>query len=321
MIFVALLTSFFIESFDVTVVICDADWLNRAKFEQVASAELSELPDEDRRGLILTVDQCTEASVRLRVSYQGGQRERFVPLEDVPAEARLRTIALTLGDLVREPEAAPQKDDADKNPVCEVPPREKTVASKPVDDVAKAPPANDPKRNDDQQPTKPDPEPVADDQRDLHVSIGLYARAFPLAKTLAPEARIGLRTRKWRLDLGSYVMGWNTYVGNAYLLAITITAGPTLWRHQGKVPMGLDALLEIGAITAFGKADYDADQTPKFNIAAGGHLSYWLGFGRMKRLRLVLDVGWLRGLNILVATTVQGGFEGPSAALGLTGAW
>jgi hypothetical protein len=95
--------------------------------------------------------------------------------------------------------------------------------------------------------------------------------------------------------------------------------GPSLWQHDGKISVGLDLLMELGAVVAFGKADSGTDYTPKFNIAAGGHLAFRIGPNPKVRFRpmFTIEAGWLRGLNVFADDDLQGGFEGLSLAGGV----
>lgn len=317
MIFLSVLASFVIDTFDVTVATCDVPWLDAARFEQVVGAEVGELVPEARRGLILTVDRCTDASVRLRISSRDGQLERVLEIGDIPDEARLRTIALALGEMLREPmtealppeasppEVSPPSDAAETRAA----PPEAPIEAAKVDSVSP--------------PPKPEPRSELAKPNHRKLSVGLYLRGFPLAKTLAPEGRFGVCFDKWRTALGAYAMGWSSSLGTAYLTAVTLTAGPSLWRREGRVTLGLDALLELGAVVAYGKADKSTDYSPRFNIASGAHLAFWLGPGWQRSfLPLVtIEVGWLRGLNVFAKEKFEGGFEGLTTTVGITGAW
>ena len=325
MIFLAVLMSFVLESSDMTLVACEAPWLDQPKLAKIVDAELSEIAPDDRAGMILLVDQCTEQSLRLRVSGRFGQLERVVRIEDIKDEARPRSIALALGELAREslaevaasPEPPPEtvREPAPVEPVGEDAPQPGSEVTAPCP-AGKA------------SPTEPRPEvritPASNRApRRRRFYAGAYLRGFAAPKTLAPEGRFGLRLGGWRFDLRGYAMGWKSRLGKVYLGAASLTAGPTLWRHDGKVCIGLDGLLELGGIGAWGEAKENATHTPKFNILAGGHLAAWLGLPTRSGLRptLTIEGGWVRGLNAFAGDALQGGFEGPSLSAGLSGVW
>jgi hypothetical protein len=310
MIFLAVLSTFFIESFDVTVVTCDADWMDSRALEQMLTAELSELSDEDRRGMIAAVDQCSDTSVRIRVNMPNKGRERAISIGEVEPEARMRTIALALGELARETDIPPVSPDA-VSPLnkCE----EKTTSPP-------ATPASDKMDASNAQADDDEKIPFVPKTKTSHQwSIGVFARGFPLAKTVAPEARLGLHFSRWRVSIGGYGMGWTSSLGTAYLAAFTLMGGPTLWQYDGRISAVLDLLMELGAVVAFGKADAGSDYTPKFNIAAGSHLAFRIGPNPKVRFRpmFTIEAGWLRGLNLYAADTFLGGFEGLSLSGGV----
>lgn len=304
MIFLGALLVFFIDAYDITLVTCDAQWLDKSRLEQIMSAEISELTEEERGGMILIVDQCTDESVRLRVSNHRGQRERVVSIEAIPEEALLRTIALALGELSRETGSAADPKNAAQLPEPEIP-KEATTKSKTEEHVEEV------QRGQSANPTAT--------QVEYRILVGGYLRWFPIAKTFAPEIRFGVRRQPWRIELGGYGMRWASALGTSYLVAITSTGGPTLWHYQGAIRAGVDILAELGVVTAFGEANDDSEETPRFNIAAGGHLVFWIGLGKAEGFQplLNLEVGWLRGLNLYVDDEFQSGFEGLSTRFGL----
>ena len=316
MIFVFVLTSFFIDAFDVTVMTCDAPWLDAERFEKVIGAEMGELSADERQGLILTVDRCTEATVRIRASNSHGQSERVIEIGEIPEEARPRTIALALSELISEASAV----NAPEAPPPGVPPHEKETPTHFPDEEMQGE-----TNTGDDAVTSPPPSlpPGHRESEDLKLAAGLYLRGFPLARTLAPEGRVGVRYDKWRADLGGYAMGWSSALGTAYLTAVTLSAGRSLWQRQGRMMLGLDVLLELGAVIAYGKADESSDYSPKFNVAAGGHLACWLAPGWRRRFRplVAVEVGWLRGLVVFSGEKFQGGFEGLSTTIGVAGVW
>jgi len=308
MIFLEALLVFSIDAFDITLITCEVQWLNKNELEQIMSAEISELAEEERRGMILVVDQCSDESLRLRVSNHSGQRERVVSTKDIPEEALLRTVALALSDLCRESDSA-------KNPSHNAQTRDSetqknaTTKNKTQKDIAK-------ERQDERAI-------LTAMQEEYRISVGAYLRWFPLAETFAPEIRFGLRKHPWRIELGGYAMGWDDEIGKTYLVAITSTAGPTLWSYRGAISIGLDVLAELGAVTAFGEANDNSDETTRFNIAAGGHLAFWMDFGKAEGFQslLNLEIGWLRGLNMFVDDAFRAGFEGLSTRFGLVAVW
>ncbi len=324
MIFLALMAPIFIDLADVTVVACDADWMDRTQLEQMARAELSEIEDERIKGGVWIVDSCTEESARIRVFDRDGQRERTVPLEGLPKDLKLRTVVLAFGDLAREREdlAEPNADETSEAPT---PLHEEVTQPETGSEVVFGTTAqieND-FAYDCEKPPLADPPAEEPPKESYPIMAGAYFRWFPLTKTMAPEARIGFRTENWRFALGGYGMGWRSPFRRLYLSAFTATIGPTLWRHQGAVTLGLDALMELGAVVAIGKSHDYVESETKFNVMAGAHVSFWLNLLPSKPFQplLMLEAGWLRGANVFVDGTLQGGFEGPSIALCLAGQW
>jgi hypothetical protein len=312
MIFLSVLTSFVLNTFDVTIVTCDATWLDRAELEQMIGAELAELDDNERQGMILTIDHCEEATIRLRVSNRSGQKARDIRIDEIPKEMRMRTVVLALAELAGAPADPSKETTAEKRESPSLSNENPLPKSEP-------PPIASPTRAD-SSPT-PQPQCVSTAVRDrIGFLGGIYLRGFLLAKTLAPELRLGIHTRRYRVELGGYGMGWTSSLGTAYLTAATVTAGPTLVGHQGRtVALGLDALAEIGVVVGFGKAKGNSEHTPKFNIAAGGHLSFWIALTRTRRVQpvVMLNAGWLRGFYVFIGETKKGGFEGPSVSAGI----
>ena len=334
MIFLSVIVPIFFDLFEATVVACDAEWMSRAQLEQMARAELSEVDEAERQGGVWTVDNCTEESARIGVFNKDGHRERVVSLGSVPEDSKLRTVVLALGDLARETGEPVKSDDVEApkeaEPIAEgtSPPGEETQPE-PVSDVAQP----EPKSETAQTPTTKSKK--CRDEIDMWLACtdelvkkywpaaGVYFRGFPLAKSFAPEARFGFRTARWRFAFGGYGMGWRSDIVRTHLLAFTATVGPGLWRRQRKVTLGLDALMELGAAAAFGKTTEDARGTPKVNVVAGAHLSFWVNLRPKRRFQPVftLEAGWVRGANVFVGNEFQGGFEGLSLAAGWAAEW
>ncbi len=303
------IASLFWQSHDVSVVVCDTPWLDRVKVGQMLDAELAGLTDAERDGLVLVVDQCNGRTVRLRVATETAQRVQIIPIEDVPDEARVRTVVLALAALIDEGE--PRGDAAP--PVDPQPLPDPPAAAEPTP----LPPQRD----------APASRPAEDDLasgRHRRLSIGARLRSFLLVRTIAPEGRIGLRLDRWYFDVGGYAWRWSDPLGTVYLAAGTLLVGRALTtRRLSAVEIGLDGLLELGGVWGFGRANEEAEHTPKFNAALGGQFSFWIGFrpGRRFRPTVAVDVGWLRGLNAFAGETHLGGFEGLSVAVGLVGVW
>lgn len=330
MFFLTVLMSFVLEPFDVTVITCDIPWFDNERLHPILRAELSDIEKSKRDGMILTVDQCTEQSARLRVSGHQGQLERVIQIENIPDEARPRSIALTLGELARE-SIANEIPPRDEQPPKQIPPtvistndelRENSAVASEISPTKEKPPQELPPEEEVATATNVTIHQTSRNEK--HFFIGVFLRAFPLVKTIAPEGRFGLRIKTWRFDLRGYAMGWKSKLGKVYLSAAGLTAGPSLWQHNGKVRAGVDALLELGATAAWGKAANDnVSHTPKFNILAGGHLAAWIGIPTASDFQptMTIEAGWVRGLNVFAGEELQGGFEGPSASIGLSGVW
>ena len=113
-------------------------------------------------------------------------------------------------------------------------------------------------------------------------------------------------------------------MGTARLVAVTMSAGPNIWRYEGILRMGVDALMELGPIIAAGKsANENVEESTKLNGLIGAHLAFWLGIPTATRFQptLLLDAGWIRGLNVFAGDKFLGGFEGPSTSLGIAAVW
>ncbi len=311
MVFLTALTTFWIATSDITVVTCDADWMDGESLKQMLTAELSEFAGDSDQGIIASADRCTEESIRLRMVISGRGREREIRIDEIPKEARMRTIALALGELAREPDTE----------TCA---SAQTTSDTPVgvesDGESFAPTKIQPEDDKIHSASK-SRTPASDAFR--RFSIGLFARGFPLAYTVAPEARFGVFFSRWRLSLGGYGMGWTSELGTAYLLSVTLMGGPVLWHYDGKISIGVDLLTELGALVVFGSAEKETVYKPKFNIAVGAHLVLRLGPNPKKRFHPIftLECGWLRGLGVYAADTFQGGFEGLSLSGGMIAAW
>ena len=333
MYFFAVLATLILQVSDATIVTCEAPWLEQAKLGDILEAELIEVSPGEREDLVLIIDRCTDDTLRMRVSTPEGQHERTVRVSEIQEEARMRTIALAFVELIQEAHSEqPQIKTASSVPTAvnskstmhenarandSHAPVKKDIVPELSKPNSNHPPALEPKHSIDPTPNK---------NRDGHrIMTGGWLRVFPAAKTLAPEVRLGIMVRRWRFDCRFYGMQWEqSQRGNIWLAAVTLTAGPTLWRFDGNVPMGIDALMEMGAVTAFGSAVNDqVEHTPKFNILCGAHLAFWIGIPTARRFQptLMLEGGWIRGLNVFDGDEFKGGFEGPATSIGIAGVW
>ncbi len=315
MIFLSALLAFVINASGVPVNTCEASWLDAPRFGEVLSAELSTLSEAERVGTALAIDECTDAAVTLHVNDSAGTRERTISIEGVPAEAKMRTVAIALGELVKE---RPLETAAGEPPSPAVSTESEAAASGEAQPLAPMPVV-------DTEPPSKIEKTVEPNRRDrLRFALGVYFRTFPLADAYVPELRFGLRPGKWRFELGGYAWGWKEAIGTVYLTAVTLTVGRSLWQYTGRVAMSLDALVELGAVIAFGKATTDqVKETPKVNMLAGAHLGWRIAPGRDLRVTPAfhLEVGWVRGLNVYAADVFVAGFEGLSAAAGVRTCW
>ena len=310
---------------DVSIIPCEAEWMDSKRLEQMVGAELNELDLSEKQDEVWIMDQCTNGSARIRELGGNGQRERMVSLAGIPPELKLRTVVLALGDLAREPASQSPEESNEASQIEQAPPYKNEQGTA----VGAAAPLTQPARQ--PETSSSPPKPVAEEKRppddtaakavpplSNRIEVNADFRWFPLTDTYTPEARIGLRTEKWRLSIGGYGMRWKSGIGKTYLTAISAFVGPTLWQTRGAVDVGLDALMELGGAFVIADASVDVETSPRFNVLAGAHLSLWVNPLPSKKVQMLLfaQAGWLRGVNVYAGTVFQGGFEGLSTAFG-----
>ncbi|MBN2529192.1 MAG: hypothetical protein JXR76_22575 [Deltaproteobacteria bacterium] len=321
MFFLTVLASFMIQLSEVTVISCDARWIDPKRLCDVLETELNEFDADTRAGAIFIIDECTPQAVRLRVVGRQKQLQRSVPLDDIQTEARIRTIALTFGELAQDALIILPADGADAPIQIRPEPQAKDGSSNKLPNECPKVASCDASTAS----TAAEMGALASWKDSLRYVVTAGLRVFPVAKSLAPEARFGIRQGRWRYDVRAYAMRWKELqIGTTWLAAACLTGGPILFQYEGNVQFEIDALLELGGIAALGEpANADVKYTPKFNFLIGAHLAMWLTIPGERRFKplLTLEGGLVRGLNVYAGDEFQGGFEGPSTSIGIGGIW